>query len=353
MRYHIGYFIVATLAMAGCAGTVDGRVDNQHKGALMANATDYSLRPGHDHGILWNVPCDADGNPSLRYFQSRPGISAVFSSEASEVKEAVAAVITATLVLDGVDLTDYRGRSLWDGIRSLAYRGEVDGSFQPLDRTLETPLSNSRLFTLNVVQKIQRTLRDSAPDWRVQVCGTEALHEPSLMIYSDAIVVGSIQPDEASLPDTLERWRQQIGSLRDSTIGVDERRYQFFLNRIPTLQERLRQERVVVAAAFPSTEHGLEHTDAYVVFYGSYILYSVDDSDQRLEYSTYITSLDPSDVGSPDVNATVCVWQVRHPLPVDINVEYATVNAITTRNVRIDRSLIVPGDEYRRRGGTD
>jgi hypothetical protein len=130
------------------------------------------------------------------------------------------------------------------------WRGEVAGEFSPTDRTLETPVMDPAMFTVEYVNHVQQTLLRRYPLWRLHVVGTNLDGEPSLMIYSDAVRVGSTLCPSADLQSELTNWQNQIETIRDRSYGARLRQFLVVKQRLPKLIDKLTEQPVVYVAAF-------------------------------------------------------------------------------------------------------
>lgn len=146
-------------------------------------------------------------------------------------------------------LVNVFGRTIFDE-EIFAWRGEVSGCFSPIDRTLETPVMEPEMFTVEYVHHVQETLLRDYPLWRLHAVGTRIDGESSLMIYPDAVRVGETLCPPADLSSELNRWRNETLAIRESSRGPQLRQFMYVKERLPGVVEKLKEQPVAYVAAF-------------------------------------------------------------------------------------------------------
>ncbi len=137
------------------------------------------------------------------------------------------------------------------------YSGELSGYFQPLDRTLELPLFNQEIFTVDFVRHIQLFLKKEYPLWRLRICGTQKDGEEDMIIYPEVVWVGKAQSPPDDLETNLKSWSERINAIRKDDRGPLTRQLEYLKKKLPLavkqLAEQLKQKDLkpfVVVAAF-------------------------------------------------------------------------------------------------------
>ena len=116
------------------------------------------------------------------------------------------------------------------------WSGEVMYLSDPFDRTLEIPLMDERLYTVDVIKQIQQILRKKHPAWRVQLCGGEVDRSHDLMIYTDCIVScrDASPPNEPS--KTINDWRSMVGHANEKERGPRRRQEKHIVSLVKSRQ---------------------------------------------------------------------------------------------------------------------
>lgn len=129
------------------------------------------------------------------------------------------------------------------------FSGEVMGSLDAFDRTLETPLIIPDAITSSFIRHLQQTLLVKFPLWRVHVVGTHCDGEESIMVYPEVVCVGKLQCPPRDLEASLSIWRRQTNQIREKAKGPARRQFQYVKERLPRSIEQIQKHPPVALVA--------------------------------------------------------------------------------------------------------
>ncbi len=130
------------------------------------------------------------------------------------------------------------------------WSGQVMYISDPFDRTLEIPLMDERLYTIDVIKKIQQILKTKHPAWRAQLCGGEVDRSHDLMIYADCVVssLGASPPEDLST--VLGNWQSMIAEVEEKERGPRRRQEKYIVSMVKRRQPDPDMDLVVQLAVF-------------------------------------------------------------------------------------------------------
>lgn len=116
------------------------------------------------------------------------------------------------------------------------WSGQVMYLSEPFDRTLEIPLMDERLYTIDVIKEIQQILKTEHPSWRTQLCGGEMDRSHDLMIYTDCVVSSVGQSPPEDLSKTVDDWQSMVGEFREKERGPRRRQEKHIVSLVKSRQ---------------------------------------------------------------------------------------------------------------------
>jgi hypothetical protein len=223
----------------------------------------YNARPGIGQDVWATFYPDQAGKDPYTYINTVPEPEEVYEDE--DVKSDAARLLRGYLESIGFPLVNDYGESLLDE-RAFAYRGEVNGFFEAIDRTMETPVSDPAMFTTEYIRHIQTTLLKKHPLWRLRIVGTWREGESSIMVYPDAVCVGDKCCPPCDLDEQLALWRRTTMDMRDKKNGRRLRQLRVARQFLKTRFSQIESAPVVIVAAFDNC-HGDPSKHSFWVLY--------------------------------------------------------------------------------------
>lgn len=172
------------------------------------------------------------------------------------------------------------------------FRGELEGMFDPWDRTLEMPVTAVALFSIEFVRHVQATFLKEWPLWRLHLCGTRSEGEESIFIYPDVVCVGEVQCPPANLESELGAWQDRTAKIRDGYYGCKARQWRWVLRQLPALLARPVESDARTVASFDNWQGEFDVYNIWVLQRGFYVDISTPDDcdDIGVTYAFFVDS---------------------------------------------------------------
>ena len=200
----------------------------------------YNVSPGDGLDVAESLTGTRPTADPFRYYCSVSLPPTLTVLEAEQVKGELLDSVGEFLKQSGFPTHDVFGSENFDsGI--FKYSGEIMGLFDPIDRTIETPVVDPEMFTPDYVRHVQSTVLQKFPLFRLEVVGTSREGEEGLYIYPEAVCVGSRQCPPGDLTAELSDWIRKTVAIREKSVGPRRRQLRHALDlartRLPELKD--------------------------------------------------------------------------------------------------------------------
>jgi hypothetical protein len=142
---------------------------------------------------------------------------------------------------------------------------------EPMDRTIETPLSDPAMYSVELVRHVREEFLAVWPLWRIRVCSdtwylpVEEAPTRDLMIYPDSLWAAERRCPPNDLAQTLDEWIEWHQTLREQRLGPKRRQFRCARAAGAELFPVLERKPFVVVAAFDNHESNLERNTVWIL----------------------------------------------------------------------------------------